>query len=89
MSANPNDLHFETLQIHAGQEGYKNDPARARAAPIYATSSYVFDSADDAAKIFAGDKPAYLYTRVNNPTNSVFEERVAALEGGVAAVATS
>ncbi|KAJ1907430.1 hypothetical protein IWQ60_011865 [Tieghemiomyces parasiticus] len=89
MSADKLTRRFETLQVHAGQESYKSDPARARAAPIYATSSYVFDSADDAAKVFSGEKAAYLYTRVNNPTNSVFEERVAALEGGVAAVATS
>ena len=77
-----------TLAIHAGQESA--DPAtNARAVPIYATSSYVFDGPDHAADLFGLRKPGNVYTRIGNPTTDVFEKRVAALEGGVAAVATS
>jgi len=77
-----------TLAIHAGQECA--DPAtNARAVPIYATTSYVFDGPDHAADLFGLRKPGNIYTRITNPTTDVFERRVAALEGGVAAVATA
>jgi O-acetylhomoserine (thiol)-lyase len=80
-------LRFETLQVHAGQEP---DPAtQARAVPIYATTSYVFKDADHAARLFALQEFGNIYTRIMNPTTDVFERRVAALEGGVAALATS
>ncbi len=79
--------HFETLQLHAGQEP---DPAtNARAVPIYQTTSYVFDDADHAARLFGLEEFGNIYTRIMNPTTDVFEKRIAALEGGVAAVATS
>jgi OAH/OAS sulfhydrylase len=78
---------FETLQVHAGQSP---DPTtHARAVPIYQTSSYTFDSADHAAALFDLKQFGNIYTRIMNPTTAVFEERVAALEGGVAALATS
>src|SRR6202142_3939757 len=77
----------ETLAIHAGQ---KPDPTtNARAVPIYATTSYVFNDADHAARLFALQEFGNIYTRIMNPTTDVFEQRVAALEGGVAALATS
>jgi len=79
---------FETLQVHAGQENH--DPATgARAVPIYATTSYVFKDCAQAAARFALTEPGNIYTRLMNPTNDVFERRVAALEGGTAALATS
>jgi O-acetylhomoserine (thiol)-lyase len=78
---------FETLQLHAGQ---KPDPAtNARAVPIYQTTSYTFNDAEHAATLFALKDFGNIYTRIMNPTNAVFEERIAALEGGVAALATS
>jgi O-acetylhomoserine (thiol)-lyase len=78
---------FETLQIHAGQEP---DPAtHSRAVPIYQTTSYTFDSADHGARLFALKEFGNIYTRIMNPTSDVFEKRVAALEGGVAALATA
>lgn len=81
-----NNLHFETLQLHAGQ---KIDPTtKSRAVPIYQTTSYGFDSADHAAKLFGLREFGNIYTRIMNPTTDVFEQRVAALEGGVAALAT-
>jgi O-acetylhomoserine (thiol)-lyase len=77
---------FETLQVHAGQEN--PDPATdARAVPIYQTTSYVFPSAKSAADRFALSEPGNIYTRLMNPTWDVFEKRVAALEGGAAALA--
>jgi O-acetylhomoserine (thiol)-lyase len=79
--------HFETLQVHAGQ-----DPApgtNARAVPIYQTTSYTFDSAEHGARLFALQEFGNIYTRIMNPTTDVFEKRVAALEGGVAALAAS
>lgn len=77
--------HFETLQLHAGQ---KVDPqTKSRAVPIYATSSYVFDDSQNAADAFGLKAPSYVYSRIANPTNEVFENRIAALEGGVGAVA--
>ena len=79
---------FETLSLHAGQES--PDPAtRARAVPIYQTTSYVFEDADDAADLFALRKFGNIYTRIMNPTQDIFEKRVAALEGGVGALATA
>ncbi len=78
---------FETLQVHAGQEPAPG--TNARAVPIYQTTSYTFDDAGHAAELFALQKFGNIYTRIMNPTTDVFEKRVAALEGGVAAVATS
>lgn len=86
MSTN-NSLKFETLQLHAGQE--VDSATGSRAVPIYQTTSFVFDDADHAADLFALKKFGNIYTRINNPTTDVFEKRVAALEGGVAAVAVA
>ncbi|MFB6295311.1 MAG: aminotransferase class I/II-fold pyridoxal phosphate-dependent enzyme, partial [Halobacteriales archaeon] len=78
---------FRTESVHAGQQP---DPATgARAPPIYQTTSYVFDDADDAAAQFALEKPGYIYSRLMNPTVETLQERLAALEGGVGAVATA
>lgn len=80
-------LKFETLQLHAGQAA---DPTtNSRAVPIYQTTSYVFNNADHAANLFGLKEFGNIYTRIMNPTTDVFEKRIAALEGGVAAVATS
>lgn len=82
-----NQLRFETLQLHAGQEP---DPVTgSRAVPIHQTTSYVFKNADHAANLFGLREFGNIYTRLMNPTNDVFEKRIAALEGGVAALATS
>src|SRR5512139_2259573 len=78
---------FETLQVHAGQEAAPG--TNARAVPIYQTTSYTFDSADHGARLFALQEFGNIYTRIMNPTSDVFEKRIAALEGGVAARATS
>ncbi|MEM9556184.1 MAG: O-acetylhomoserine aminocarboxypropyltransferase/cysteine synthase [Acidobacteriota bacterium] len=80
-------LRFETLQIHAGQEPAAG--TNARAVPIYQTTSYTFDDADHGARLFALQEFGNIYTRIMNPTTDVFEQRIAALEGGVAAVATA
>ena len=81
-------LRFETLQLHVGQE--QPDPATdARAVPIYATTSYVFKDSAQAAGRFALTEGGNIYTRLMNPTSDVFEQRIAALEGGVAALATA
>jgi len=80
-------LRFETLQVHAGQEPAPG--THARAVPIYQTTSYTFDSAEHGANLFALKEFGNIYTRIMNPTTDVFEKRVAALEGGVAALATS
>lgn len=81
------DLHFETLQLHAGQEV---DPTTlSRAVPIYQTSSYLFKDAEHAANLFGLKEFGNIYTRIMNPTTDVFEKRIAALEGGVAAVAVA
>ncbi len=86
MSAIQN-LHFDTLQLHAGQQP---DPTTgSRAVPIYQTTSYVFKSAEHGANLFALKEFGNIYTRLMNPTTDVFEQRVAALEGGVAALATA
>lgn len=80
-------LRFETLQLHAGQQP---DPTTgSRAVPIYQTTSYNFNDSEHAANLFALREFGNIYTRIMNPTNDVFEKRVAALEGGVAAVSTS
>jgi len=82
-----NQLHFETLQLHAGQEA---DPVSgSRAVPIHQTTSYVFKNTDHAANLFGLKEFGNIYTRIMNPTTDVFEKRIAALEGGVAALATS
>ena len=82
-----NQLRFETLQLHAGQEP---DPVTgSRAVPIHQTTSYVFKDADHAANLFGLREFGNIYTRLMNPTTDVFEKRIAALEGGVAALATS
>jgi O-acetylhomoserine (thiol)-lyase len=82
--AEPAALHPETLALHAGQ---KPDPAtNARAVPIYATTSYVFNDAAHAARLFGLQEFGNIYTRIMNPTTGVFEERVAAIEGGVGAL---
>ncbi len=79
---------FETIQIHAGQE-HPDSATDARAVPIYATTSYVFKDSAQAAGRFALSEGGNIYTRLMNPTSSVFEERIAALEGGAAALATA
>src|SRR3546814_10784985 len=84
--ANEN-LKFETLQVHAGQEA---DPTTgSRAVPIYQTTSFVFNSAEHGANLFALKEFGNIYTRIMNPTTDVFEKRVAALEGGVSALGTA
>lgn len=82
------DYQFETLQLHAGQET-PDSATDARAVPIYMTSSYVFKDSAQAAGRFALTEPGNIYTRLMNPTNDVFEKRIAALEGGAAALATA
>ncbi len=85
---NLNEYKLETLQVHAGQE--QADPATdSRAVPIYMTTSYVFGDSATAAGRFALTEPGNIYTRLMNPTSSVLEERITALEGGVAALATA
>lgn len=80
-------LHFETLQVHAGRQ---NDPETgACATPLYQTASYAFKSSQHAVDLFNLETPGHIYSRLSNPTVSVFEERIAALEDGVAAVATA
>ena len=85
--ATKNQLRFETLQVHAGQVVDKT--THSRALPIYQTSSYVFDDAQDGADLFGLRKFGNIYTRLQNPTTDVFEKRVAALEGGISGLATS
>lgn len=83
----PKHLKFDTLSLHAGQ---RPDPATgARAVPIYQSTSFVFDSTDHAAALFNLERPGHIYSRISNPTVSVLEERLAALEGGVGAVCTA
>lgn len=81
------NLHFETLQLHAGQQ---IDPTtKSRAVPLYQTTSFQFDNAEHAANLFGLKQFGNIYTRIMNPTTDVFEQRIAALEGGVAALATA
>ena len=81
------DYRYETLQLHAGQSPAPG--TNARAVPIYQTASYTFNDADHGARLFALKEFGNIYTRIMNPTTDVLEQRLAALEGGVAAVATS
>src|SRR5579884_3443456 len=84
---NERQYGFNTRALHAG---YQPDPTtHARAVPIYQTTSFVFENSEDAAQLFALQKFGNIYTRIMNPTTGVLEERIAALEGGVAALATS
>jgi O-acetylhomoserine (thiol)-lyase len=85
--AAPRYLAFDTLALHAGQQP---DPATgARATPIYQTTSFVFRDADHAAALFNMERAGHVYSRISNPTNAVLEERIAALEGGVAGLAVA
>jgi len=87
MSKGPSGPRFDTLSLHAGQ---RPDPATgARAVPIYQTTSYVFADTDHAAGLFNLERAGHIYSRISNPTVGVLEERIAALEGGVGAVATA
>ncbi|WP_158996168.1 O-acetylhomoserine aminocarboxypropyltransferase/cysteine synthase family protein [Mucilaginibacter sp. L196] len=81
------NLKFETLQLHAGQEA--DSATGSRAVPLYQTTSYVFQNAQHGANLFALKEFGNIYTRIMNPTTDVFEKRIAALEGGVAALATA
>ena len=78
---------FETLQLHACQ--VPDPTTKSRAVPIYQTTSYTFDNAEHGANLFALKEFGNIYTRIMNPTTDVFEKRVAALEGGVAALASA
>ena len=79
--AGASDPAFDTLALHAGAAP---DPATgARAVPIHLTTSFVFESSEQAASLFNLERSGYVYSRISNPTNAVLEERVAALEGGV------
>ena len=80
-------LHFDTLQLHAGQE--PDSATNARAVPIYQTTSFVFNDSAHGADLFALKAFGNIYTRIMNPTSDVFEKRIAALEGGVAALAVA
>ncbi len=82
-----NNLHFETLQLHAGQEPDKS--TNSRAVPLYQTTSYVFNNSEHGANLFGLREFGFIYTRLMNPTTDVFEKRMAALEGGVAALAVA
>ena len=81
------ELKFETLQLHAGQ--VVDATTKSRAVPIYQTTSFVFEDTQEGAELFALQKAGNIYTRITNPTTSAFEERIAALEGGVGALATA
>ncbi|HEX2905212.1 MAG TPA: aminotransferase class I/II-fold pyridoxal phosphate-dependent enzyme, partial [Phototrophicaceae bacterium] len=86
-NGNEHELAFNTLALHAG---YQADPTTgARAVPLYQTTSYQFRDTDHAAALFALTEPGNIYTRIMNPTTDVFEQRIAALEGGVGALATA
>ena len=87
MTKRKNNLHPETIALHAGQTA--DEATGARAVPIYQTTSYVFKDSQDAADLFALKKFGNIYTRLMNPTTDVLEKRIAALEGGTAALATS
>lgn len=83
----PADLRFDTLSLHAGQ---RPDPVTgARAAPIYQSASFVFRDTEHAAALFNAERPGHVYSRISNPTCAVLEERIAALEGGVGAIAAA
>src|SRR5678810_1006912 len=83
----PKTFQFDTLSLHAGARA---DPATgARATPIYQTSSFVFPDTDHAAALFNMERAGHVYSRISNPTCAVLEERIAALEGGIGAIATA
>ncbi|TRZ70076.1 MAG: aminotransferase class I/II-fold pyridoxal phosphate-dependent enzyme, partial [Rhodocyclaceae bacterium] len=85
--ADPKTYGLDTLSLHAGQVP---DPQfGARATPIYLTTSFVFKDSDQAAALFNMERAGHVYSRISNPTNAVLEERIAALEGGVGAIATA
>ncbi|MDE2369422.1 MAG: O-acetylhomoserine aminocarboxypropyltransferase [Burkholderiales bacterium] len=85
--AGPSDPGFDTLALHAGAAP---DPATgARALPIHLSTSFVFENSEHAASLFNLERPGHVYSRISNPTNAVLEERMAALEGGVGAIATA
>ena len=79
--------NFETNALHSGHDVKKTEGTRA--VPLYQSTSYVFDNADHAANLFSLAEPGYIYTRLNNPTNDILEQRLAELEGGIASVATA
>jgi O-acetylhomoserine/O-acetylserine sulfhydrylase len=81
------NLKFETLQLHAGH--VPDQTTNSRAVPVYQTTSYVFNNAEHAANLFALKEFGNIYTRIMNPTTDVFEQRIAALQGGVAALAVA
>src|SRR5450432_3093026 len=83
----PRKFGFETRMVHAGH--VPDAVTGARAVPIYQTTSYVFDSPDQAAQLFELKQYGNIYTRISNPTTAVFEERIASLEGATGAVATA
>ena len=81
------DPGFDTLALHAGAAP---DPSTgARAVPIHLTTSFVFESSDQAAALFNLERPGHVYSRISNPTNAVLEQRISALEGGIGAITTS
>lgn len=85
--SSPREPGFDTLSLHAGQQP---DPATgARAVPVFQTAAYVFRDSDHAASLFNMERAGHVYSRISNPTNAVLEERIAALEGGVGAIATA
>ena len=81
------NLNFKTKSLHAGHD--VSNTQGTRAVPIYQSTAYVFNDSDQAANLFSLAEPGYIYTRLNNPTNDVLEQRLAALEGGIAAVSTA
>ena len=85
---NPAGWHFETKQVQAGHDPLA-EPTHSRAIPIHQTTSYVFESAEQAAARFALSDLGPIYTRLTNPTNDIVEQRIAALEGGVGALLTA
>ena len=80
--------HAETIVLHSGNYRFDKE-TNSVAVPIYQTTSYVFNDSDHAANLFSLAEPGYIYTRLNNPTADILEQRLAALEGGIAGVATS
>lgn len=81
--------HFDTVQLHAGQENAGDNAHRTRAVPIYSTTSYVFENSKHGAQLFGLEVPGYVYSRFQNPTSAVLEDRIAALEGGAAGLAVA
>jgi len=81
------NVDFKTKSLHAGHDTKSTEGTRA--VPIYQSTAYVFNDTEHAANLFSLAEPGYIYTRLNNPTNDVLEQRLAALEGGIAAVSTA